>query len=160
MRRVEANDAASIFILGDHYYQGLSGVQQDQTKAMELFTKAAELGYSKAHSRLGNIYHEGGNMKKAKSHLEAAAMAGREVSRFYLGSLESQSGNMERAIKHFTIAASAGHYTAMHILRKAFEQGVISRESIDSTLTAYNSSCAEVRSEARDACINAISEMN
>jgi hypothetical protein len=39
----------------------------------------------------------------------------------------------------------------MHNLRILFEQGAISRESIDSTLTAYNNSCAEMRSEARDA---------
>ena len=49
---------------------------QDHAKAMELLTKSAELGYSKAHSSLGNIYYEGGNMKKAKFHLEAGAMAG------------------------------------------------------------------------------------
>ena len=67
--------------------------------------------------------------------------------------MESQSGNMERCVKHWTIAASAGHYIAMHELRELFDQGVVSRESIESTLTAYNSSCAEMRSEARDAFI-------
>ena len=58
---------------------------------------------------------------------------------------------MERAVKHLTIASSAGCYSSMDNLRIAFEYGVISRESIDSTLAAYNSSCAEMRSEARDA---------
>jgi TPR repeat protein len=160
MNRVEVNDAASIYLLADCCYNGLNGLQQDHVKAMELFTKAAELGFSKAHSRLGMLYHDGGNLKKAKLHFEASAMAGHEVARFYLGSLESHSGNMERAVKHWTITASAGCYTAMHELRKAFEQGVISRESIDSTLAAYNDSCAEMRSKARDACINATSEIN
>jgi hypothetical protein len=56
-------------------------------------------------------------------------------------------------VKHWTIAASAGHYIAMHELRELFDQGVVSRESIESTLAAYNSSCAEMRSEARDAAI-------
>ena len=60
---------------------------------------------------------------------------------------------MERAIKHWTIGASTGCYRAMDNLRTAFEHGSISRESIDSTLAAYNSSCAEMRSEARDANI-------
>jgi hypothetical protein len=32
------------------------------------------------------------------------------------------------------------------------------RESIDSTLEAYNDSCTEMRSEARDACIRDILE--
>jgi hypothetical protein len=61
-------------------------------------------------------------------------------------------------VKHWTIAASAGHYKAMHHLRIGFEEGAISRESIDLTLAAYNNSCAELRSEARDAYICSITE--
>jgi TPR repeat protein len=153
MKRVEANDAASICMLADSYYQGLNGFQQDQKKAMELYARAAELGCSKAHNELGVIYHERGDMKKAKFHVEAAAMAGNEAARYNLGAIEYHSGNIERAVKHWTIAASAGHYNAMHNLRVSFENGDVSRESIDSSLTAYNSSCAEMRSEARDASI-------
>ena len=95
-------------------------------------------------------------MKKAKFHYEAAAMAGCEVSRFNLGGLESKSGNIERAIKHWTIAASAGEIFAMHNLQICFEGGHVSRESIDSNLVAYNKSCAEMRSESRDAIIRAM----
>ena len=158
MKRLGANDAVSIFILGDHYHHGLYGFQQDQTKAMELYARAAELGCSKAHYSLGNIYHQGGDMKKAKFHYEASAMIGHEVARYNLGAIEYNSGNMERAIKHWTIAASGGDYEAMHHLRESFEKGRVSRESIDSTLAAYNSSCAEMRSEARDSSIRAIAE--
>ena len=44
---------------------------------------------------------------------------------------------------------------ARNHLRESFERGFVSRESIDSTLTAYNNSCAcaKMRSELRDACI-------
>jgi TPR repeat protein len=154
MRRAEANDAASICMLADSYYQGRGGLQQDHTKSIELYTKAAGLGSSKAHYNLGVLYYEGGDLKKAKFHHEAAAMAGHEVARNWLGVFEGKSGNLERAIQHFTIAASAGHFTSMHLLVLFFQQDCISRESIDSTLTAYNNSCAEMRSVARDACIN------
>jgi hypothetical protein len=42
----------------------------------------------------------------------------------------------------------------MQSLREIFvEEGIGSRDVIDSTLTAYNNSCAEMRSEARDAYI-------
>jgi hypothetical protein len=85
-------------------------------------------------------------------------LAGNEVARFNVGLIEADSGNMERAVKHWNIAASAGNYRAMFTLIKFFEQGLVSRESMDSTLTAYNSSCAEFRSEARDACIQAMTE--
>jgi hypothetical protein len=152
MKRVEANDPASICMLAGSYYRGLNGFQQGQTKAIELWSRAADLGCSTAHNNLGCIY-EGGNLKKAKFHYEAAAMAGDEVARYNLGCMEGNSGNIERAVKHWTIAASAGYFGAMHELRKLFDQGVVSRESIESTLAAYNSSCAEMRSEARDAYI-------
>jgi TPR repeat protein len=158
MKRVEANDAASIYVLAGSYYQGLQGFQQDHARAIELFTKSAELGCSQAHSSLGNIYHEGGNMKKAKFYFEAAAMAGDEVARCNLGVMETQSGNIERAMKHWTIAASAGYYKAMFQLKICFEEGLVSRDSIDSILAAYNNSCVEMRSKDRDAYIRTIIE--
>jgi TPR repeat protein len=153
MKRVEANDAASIYFLANDYYNGTNSLQQDQTKAMEHYVRAANLGYKKAHNNLASIYREGGYLKKAKFHSEAAAMAGNEVARCIVGLVEKKSGNMDRAVKHWTIGASAGCYHSMHEMRFLFKQGIVSRESIDSTLAAYNSSCVEMRSEARDACI-------
>ena len=105
-----------------------------------------------------------GDLKKAKFHFEAAAMAGHENAIYNLGIIEYNSGNMERAVKHWTIAASVGEYDAMNNLRTGFEGVFVSRESIDSSLTAYNNSCTEMRSKARDAAIrielNIIQTMN
>jgi hypothetical protein len=83
-------------------------------------------------------------------------MAGNDVARNNLGGIEGKSGNMDRAMKDLIIAASAGNYHAMQSLREiVVEEGIGSRDVIDSTLTAYNNSCAEMRSEARDAYIRA-----
>jgi hypothetical protein len=153
MKRAEANDAASIYLMAGNYHHGRVGLQQDHTKAMDLYARAAELGLGKAHCNLGLLYHEGGDMKKAKFHLEAAAMAGHEVARYNLGGVECNSGNLERAVKHWTIAASAGDYKAMHELITSFKRGHISRVAINLTLKAYNNVCAEMRSDARDAYI-------
>jgi TPR repeat protein len=125
---------------------------------MELYARAADFGNSQAHHHLANIYHDGGNLKKAKFHYEAAAMAGHEDTRNNLGYIEFESRNMERAMKHWKIGASAGGYTAMHHLRICFKNGLVSRESIESSLAAYNSSCAEFRCEARDTYIRAKTE--
>jgi TPR repeat protein len=144
--------------MANYYEYGSLGFQQDYAKAKELYTRAAELGYSKAHYHLGNIYNERGDLKKAKFHLEATAMAGCEVARYNLGCMEGNSRNLEQAIKHWSIAASAGEFEAMHQLRTFFEKGYVSRESINSTLAAYNNSCAKMRSEARDAFICAGTE--
>jgi TPR repeat protein len=158
MKRVEANDPASMYMLANSYEHGLHGFQQDQTEAIELYAKATDLGCSDASYALGGIYRQGGDMKKAKLHYENAAIAGHEGSRCCLGIMEFESGNWERAAKHWTIAASAGHYASMYTLITFVKKGHISRESIDSTLAAYNNSCAEMRSEARDAYIRSITE--
>jgi TPR repeat protein len=152
-KRVEANDPASICMLAHYYLHGVGGFQQDHAMSKELYARAADLGYSKAHSYLGDVYYERGDMKKAKFHWEAAAMAGHEGARHNLGTMEYKSGNMDRAVKHWMIAASAGHWHAMNSLQIEFKQGLVSRDAIDSTLTAYNNSCVEMRSEARDAWI-------
>jgi TPR repeat protein len=83
-------------------------------------------------------------------------MAGHEIARYNLGGLDYNSGNKERAVKHWAIAASAGDFIAMHELLLCFEEGAVSKESIDSTLEAYNNSCVQMRSEARDAYIRGI----
>jgi TPR repeat protein len=156
MKRVEANDANSIYALGTFYYHGQLGLSQDQEKAKELLMRAAELGSSHAHCLLGNVHEEGGDLKKAKFHYESAAMAGNDVARFNLGAMEMKSSNGIRALKHFMIGASTGCFQSMHKLLKSYEKGIVSRDAINSTLTAYNNSCAEVRSEARDSYIRII----
>jgi TPR repeat protein len=153
MKRVEANDAGAIWMMAFYYRLGRGGLQQDHARAMELQHQAAELGLCKAHYSLGFEYQNGGDMKKAKFHFEAAAMAGDEEARYGIGLTEFRLGKKDRAMKHWTIAASAGCFDAMHAMRKDFELGVVSRELIDSTLAAYNKSCAEMRSKARDAYI-------
>ena len=153
MKRVEANDAGAISMLANYYCYGENGFRQDQTKAMELYARAADLGCSEARCHLADLYTQRGDLKKAKFHFEVAAMAGHEKSRYMLGIVEDKLDNMERAVKHWRIAASSGCFCAMHTLTTCLETEYISREAIDTTLAAYNISCAEMRSEARDAYI-------
>jgi len=68
IKRVEANDPVAMCILATFYRAGEGGLQQDEERAMELFTRAADLGHYKARLNLGNAYYRGGNMKKAKFH--------------------------------------------------------------------------------------------
>jgi TPR repeat protein len=153
MKRVEVNDAGAIYVLGNYYYHGKIGLLRDQERAIELWKQAADLGYSEAHYQLGTQYDTGRNSKKEKFHYEAAAMTGHEAARYNLGCMDYELGNRERAVKHWMIAASAGHHYAMDTMRDVFEKGLVNRDAIDSILTAYNNSCAEIRSEARDTYI-------
>jgi TPR repeat protein len=172
MKRVEGKDAGAMCLLGHYHNQGHFGLLQDRTKAISLWKQAAELGSSRSHFYLGNIYHDGGDLKKAKFHFEVSAMAGHEVARCNLGVIESESGNMDRALKHWVIAASTGQCKAMDTFRRlyelqlptnpnvriSFKQDEMSRDTFEATLAAYNKSCAEMRSEARDSFIRALSE--
>ena len=72
--------------------------------------------------------------------------------------MEYNSGDREQAMKNWMIAAAVGCFDAMYHLISFFKLGYVSEQSIDFTLASYNSSCAETRSEARDACICAIIE--
>jgi TPR repeat protein len=85
MKRMEANDACAIYLLGSYYTHGQLGLQQDLAKGVELLTQAAKLGSSQAHYHLGNKHRQRGDLKKAKFHYGAAAMAGYETARFNLG---------------------------------------------------------------------------
>jgi hypothetical protein len=64
MKRTAANDATSMCGLAYHYYHGKLGLQQDLAKGVDLYIRAAELGYSKAHYNLGIEYQQGGKLKQ------------------------------------------------------------------------------------------------
>jgi len=62
MKRVDSIDTGAIDLMGSTcYYNGLLGFQQDETKAIELWMRAAELGFSKSHNYLGMHYYHGEN---------------------------------------------------------------------------------------------------
>jgi TPR repeat protein len=94
MKRAAANDPASICMLATRYHYGRTGLQQDHAKAMELYARAGQLGCSKAHGYLCMLYRDGGYLKKAKFHYEAAAMAGREDAWYSLGNMEYNLGKV------------------------------------------------------------------
>jgi TPR repeat protein len=154
MKRVEANDVTSINYLGGFYAIGQHGLRQDWSKALELWTRAAELGSSMALYQIGGAYNEGWgvekDMKKAIHHFELAAMAGHAIARYNLGYIEADSGNMERAMKHWTISASAGDSKSMTAIQTLFEEGNVRTDAYELTLKSYNHSCEEMRSKARE----------
>ena len=162
-KRVEANDANSIWQLGGYYGMGAFGLQKDRKKANELYTRAAELGSFSAHYQIGWVYEDGlgveKDVKKAIHHYELAAMAGHELARCRLGVIEYKFGNVERAIKHFMISASAGWSQAMEAIKFLFKKRHVKRDLYELTLQAYNDSCAEMRSKAREDGMSAIEEL-
>jgi len=103
-KRSEAGDPVAIFNQGNNYQVGVHGYPQDHRKALELWHRAAELGYFTANGNIGSAYYLGKGVgvdkKKAKHYFELAAIGGCVVARHNLGNIEAHSGNSDRALKH------------------------------------------------------------
>ena len=82
VKRMEKDDAIAIYNHGVNYDKGICGLQQDFTKALELWHRAAELGHTAAYSGIGNAYYFGRGVevdkKKTKHYWELAAMGGND----------------------------------------------------------------------------------
>jgi len=98
-KRLEADDPIAILNLGCYYEQGANGYPQDYTKALELYHRAAELGYAGAYTNIGYSYSIGLGVevdeKKATHYYELAAIGGRfngKVQSRYFGGKGRQYG--------------------------------------------------------------------
>jgi len=152
--RVKANDAIAIYSLGCDYRDGECGVRQDYTKALDLWHRAAELGYADAYTSIGYAYNNGQGVevdkKKAMHHYELAAMRGDTVSRHNLGNNEWRAGNMDRALKHHMIAVKDGDYDSLNEIKEFYSNGHATKEEYMKALQSYQAFLGEVKSKQRD----------
>ena len=150
MKRVKANDPVALRCTGNECYS-----EGDYDKAFEYLTKAAELGDTDAHNRLGYLYRKGEGVEKDEEkgihHYEIAAIGGHPLARHNLGCYEHENGNVGRAVKHFIIAANLGYEKSMKVLWGEFKDGNITKEDLDATLRTYHAAIGETKSEQRDA---------
>ena len=154
MRRVDANDAKAMRMLGDFYYDGRFGLPQDHTKALELYHRAAELGDATAYSNIGVAYYNGQGVnkdkKKALHCYELAAMGGYIEARYRLGAFEEDAGNIDRALRHYIISVEGGVHKSLKQIQKLYSNGHASKEEYVKALRAYQKYLDEVKSSQRD----------
>jgi len=156
-KRMQLNDANAFHAMGQQHYLGDWGLPRNAKKAIQLWTKGAELGSCNAHSSLGdqyligNRYHEGveEDPGKAAYHLAIASMGGHEVARYHLGMMDTVIDKMERAMKHFMIAASSGYDKALKKVGEGYKAGHVTKDEYASTLRAYQDSQNEMKSVQR-----------
>ena len=88
-KRVAAKDPEAIFHLGDLYNHGGNGLEKNESRAIELWSEAADLGSIEALHFMGGVYYHGKGVKRDKSKglrcWESAAMKGGVHSRHCLG---------------------------------------------------------------------------
>jgi len=154
MKRVDACDAVATRFVGSYYHNGMYGLPQDDTKALELWHRAAELGHTAAYFKIGCNYVNGQgvdrDMKKAEHYYELAAMGGDIDSRLLLGALEQNAGNTNRAIKHYMIGVRGGDNGSLIQIECLNLDGRATKDDYTKALRAYQKYLNEVKSRQRD----------
>ena len=152
-RRVDKGDAAAILFLGDQYFYGNLGLTKDAPRAIQLWTKAAELGSSDAHSQLGGRYYTGDGVVEDKPraihHWQQAALKGEVESRYCLGVAEPDE-NFELAVQHWMISAKMGHEESLNDIKTMFMDGHATKAQYAEALRGYQHAIEEMKSPQRE----------
>ena len=153
-KRSEAGDPVAIFNQGNNYQVGVHGYPQDHRKALELWHRAAELGYESAYGNIGSAYYLGKGVgvdkKKAKHYYEVAAIGGDVQARYNLGIDERVAGNYDRALKHYLISVRGGDSRSLKQIKEFYTFGYATKEVYMKALQSYQTYLRDIRSDQRD----------
>ena len=153
-KRVAVGDVKAIYDIGCCYSEGIYGFVREDSKAFELWYRAAELGYAKAYCNVGNAYCHGAGVtmdkKKAMHYWELGAMHGCSTSRYNLGVDEERLGNMDVAVKHYMIAVGSGGGESLAAIKDLYTKGRATKEDYSRALGLYKAYLDEIRSDQRD----------
>jgi len=158
---VEASNANAMNSIGCFYRDGTNGYPQDHSKALELFYRSAELGYSKAYGCIAFAYDAGEGVevdkKKARHYYELTAIGGDVEARFNLGYDELQAGleevnkgNIDRAVKHFLIAVGGGCAKSLEKIKDLYKYELATKDDYTKALRSYQAYLSEIKSRQRD----------
>ena len=128
-----------------YVYDNGFGVEQDGTKAVEWYTKAADLGDLNAMFCLGRMYEYGVSVeqdgtKAVEWYTKAADLGHSEAMyclgyEYYIGFGVEQDGT--KAVEWYTKAADLGHSGAMYNLGNMYEKGDGVEQDHDKALEWY-----------------------
>ena len=150
-KRIKLNDAEAFNELGNIHRK--LDTSQDWSKALKLWSQAANLGLAEAHLSIGYAYQVGNGCEvdliKAMYHMEAAAIGGHVVARYTLAWYEEQKGNIDRAMKHYIISARDGHDESLKKVGIGYRAGHVTKDGYAGTLRAYQDTRNELKSDQR-----------
>jgi hypothetical protein len=148
-KRVECNDAESMYELGCCFYAGTL-VPKDELQAFQLYKRAADLGHPAACCIIAGFFEEGlEDEKKAIFYYEKAAKLGSVTARYNLGTLEWKRRNIDLAFRHWKISASAGCQASLNDIAQGYRKGLLSKQDYEEVLRAGLKSKVEAWSQDR-----------
>ena len=150
-RRIHKGDVEAMLQMAAFCLDGLEGVPKDETKALKLFKRAADMGSARALYHLGSAYILGhfGAPEGGIVYLENAAKMGDVGSSYLLATLYSGEGNLHLANKHLRLAAEAGDKDSIKNIWKHFYERKLSKTDLEEILRAHHAACDEMDSEDR-----------
>lgn len=152
--RMGRKDPEAIKFLGDQYSKGRFGLEKDMSRAVELWTEAANLGSAGAHHNLGRAYDNGlgveQDVARGVSFYEKAAVLGHSGARHNLGCLDHDRVNYDRAVRHFLISAKMGFEESLEEIKKLFKEGLATESQYAEALKGYKGAMEEMKSPDRE----------
>lgn len=135
-------------------YEDGNGVLQSDTRALELYTRAAELGHTEAYLFIGSYYGQGiaveQDESKAFEFFEVGAKKGSYNAHIWLAKFHGSNGNMQKFIEHLKVAAKAGCQISMDGVMAAYRDKLLSKDELTQTLRAFQVSSNEMKSKDRE----------
>ncbi|MDR2126238.1 MAG: hypothetical protein LBP63_05360 [Prevotellaceae bacterium] len=153
-KAAKQNNTVAMRNLALMYRRGLGIKQKDVVKAIELYTKAAELGDSDAMTELAALYlgNEHTDYEKAKALSKKAAEQGNSNALCETGWMFTEgigvSQNYAVAMDYYVEAANKGNTTALNAIANAYKNGYgINRNYTE----AFNLYMKSAKQDDRDA---------
>jgi len=158
LKKLMKKNNPEAFILMGIRYKGEDaseyGLFQSDTKSLEMYTRAAELGYADAYKMIGNYYEEGiaveQDRSKALAFYEVSAKKGSIYAHGTLIPFHGENGDFQRSTKHMKVVASAGCKDSMNGLMVYYRANSLPKDDLTQILRAFQSSSNEMKSKDRD----------
>ena len=125
---------ATMYLYGEY-------VKKDESKALELFTTAHNLGNDCAIISIGKIHQDSGDIDKAKECYQMSIDSdGDGIAHYNMAMIYKDENDHKNAIKHFIESAKTGHPVSSRIL--VYDYNVMNNnmtdEAIDDLLEWHN----------------------
>ncbi|KAI7793912.1 death ligand signal enhancer [Triplophysa rosa] len=147
------NYSKAQFNVGVCYEKG-RGVQQDHTKAVQYYRRAAAAGHHQAQYRCAKLLlssrgQQCSETDTALSYLHTAADAGLTEAQMYLGVVLSECDEMKSG-QYFRRAAQSGDSRALVMLAQCYETGFGVSQCVSTAVSLYQQAADRGNKQARD----------